>query len=170
MVSRQPVTRRGRQEGRLTWYPGAEGLELLHDPFSQADPLLSLGSGQIYGCLWRGAGWSTRNRLLAISHSAWRQELTHQAYKRLLLCQVLFGAFHTIGLEFQCERLLAIQIHLQAYSSQAFGLGCFVQFGIQANRTYDIAQFLLGDEMGLDTGAPMTHHLSWLLYRLSRRA
>jgi hypothetical protein len=27
---------------------------LLHDPFSQADPLLSLGSGQIYERLWRG--------------------------------------------------------------------------------------------------------------------
>jgi len=68
MVSRQPVTRRGRQEGRLTWrYPGAEGLELLHDPFSQADLLLSLGSGQIHGCLGRGAGWSTPNRLLDLT-------------------------------------------------------------------------------------------------------
>jgi hypothetical protein len=67
MISRQPVTRRSRQESRLTWYPGAEGLELLNDPFSQENLLLSLGSGQIHGCLWRGAGWSTRNRLLDLT-------------------------------------------------------------------------------------------------------
>jgi hypothetical protein len=36
----------------------------VYDPFSRPDPLLSLGSGQIQGCLWRGAGCSMRNGLL----------------------------------------------------------------------------------------------------------
>jgi hypothetical protein len=66
MISRQPVTRRGRQQGGLPRNPGAEGLGLLNDPFFRSDLLLSLGSGQIYGRLWRGAGRSTCNRLLAL--------------------------------------------------------------------------------------------------------
>ena len=43
----QPLTRRGRQQGGLIRLPGAEGLGLLHAPFSHSDPLQSLQFGRI---------------------------------------------------------------------------------------------------------------------------
>ena len=56
MVRRQPLHRRGRQQQRLLRVPGTEGFGLAHAPFFRPDPLLSLGSGQIGGRLWR-SGW-----------------------------------------------------------------------------------------------------------------
>ncbi len=53
MVRRQPLHWRGRQQQRLLRVPWAEGFGLAHAPFSRPDPLLSLGSGQIGGRLWR---------------------------------------------------------------------------------------------------------------------
>jgi len=56
MVLSQPLTRRGRQQGGLIRLPGAERLGLLYAPCYRPDPVLSLGSWQIQGRLWRAAG------------------------------------------------------------------------------------------------------------------
>jgi hypothetical protein len=53
VVLRQPLHRRGRKQQGLLRVPGTEGFGLAHDPFSRPDRLLSLGSGQIGGRLWR---------------------------------------------------------------------------------------------------------------------
>jgi hypothetical protein len=64
MVLREPLTRRRRQQGDLFRLQGSKGPALLHAPVYYPDPLRLLGSGQIYGRLWRAPAGSMRDRLL----------------------------------------------------------------------------------------------------------
>ena len=57
LVRRQPLHRRRWQQQRLLRVPRTEGFGLAHAQLLRPDSLLSLGSGQIGGRLWRGGRW-----------------------------------------------------------------------------------------------------------------
>ena len=107
----------------------------MHDPFSRPDPLLSLGSGQIQGCLWRGWAESTRNGLLAkmkikTCKRAMPRRLYQRSHNYLGALRWLFSQdlpLLTSGLNYQSASAICHRLDQQIFSDDhipRLGLEC----------------------------------------------